>query len=55
MEAWGLLTQDLMRSTGWRRWAGTALGALACWLMLLLMAGWWIWVQFKRLLVTWRR
>lgn len=42
MEAWGLLTMDLMRSTGWRRWAGIAIGALACWLMALLMASAWL-------------
>lgn len=43
MERWGLLTMDLMRSPAkWRRWCGTLLGALAMWLMVLLMAYWWV-------------
>lgn len=41
MEAWGLLTMDLMRSdVWWRRWLGTALGTLAVVLMGIVMGLW---------------
>jgi hypothetical protein len=51
MESWGLTTMAWMNSTHRIvRWAGIALGALACWLMLALMASWWLWQRLKRLL-----
>lgn len=41
MEAWGLLTLDWMRSDSrLTRWAGLFIGAVACWLMVLLMFTW---------------
>jgi len=52
MEAWGLLTLDLSRSGVWyRRWAGIAIGALAVWLMLLVMAFWYA-VEVTKLAFT---
>ena len=42
MEAWGLLTMDWTRSSRWyTRWAGIAIGALAMWLMALVMLNAW--------------
>lgn len=42
MEAWGLLTLDLTRSSSrWRRWCGILLGAMAVWTMVPLMGIWW--------------
>lgn len=41
MEAWGLLTMELMRSDAWwRRWLGTVLGILAVVLMGIVMGLW---------------
>lgn len=43
MEAWGLVTMDLMRSASWwRRALGTVIGAVAVCLMMHLMAFWWL-------------
>lgn len=49
MESWGLLTMDLMNSPSrWRRWAGIAIGALACWLMVALIGISWVQEWFRR-------
>lgn len=43
MEAWGLLTLDWTRSSRrYTRWAGIAIGAVAMWLMALVMMTAWL-------------
>lgn len=53
MEIWGLLTLDWTRSSRWYvRWSGIAIGAVAMWLMFLVMACWYVMQVAKLALVA---